>query len=93
MSQVGSHAPGTYILLYMRVYIINYYTTSLKVLPCMQALSVVCLNGTVNNLYLAIAWSITACCCILETHSHRRCNNNITDVTQEVMLHITSLPV
>ena len=26
-------------------------------------------------------------CCILETHSHRRCNNNITDVTQEVMLH------
>ena len=27
-------------------------------------------------------------CCILETHSHRRCNNNITDVTQEVMLHM-----
>ena len=27
-------------------------------------------------------------CCILETHSHRRCNNNKTDVTQEVMLHM-----
>ena len=27
-------------------------------------------------------------CCILETHSHRKCNNNKTDVTQEVMLHM-----
>ena len=26
-------------------------------------------------------------CCILETLPHRLCNNNITDVAQEVMLH------
>ena len=28
------------------------------------------------------------CTCILKTHSHRLCNNNIIDVAQEVMLHM-----
>ena len=31
---------------------------------------------------------ISLICCILKTHSHRLCNNNITDVAQEMMLHM-----
>ena len=30
----------------------------------------------------------TYSCCILSALAHRQCNNNKTDVTQEVMLHI-----
>ena len=35
------------------------------------------------SLYFTVIYT----CCILKTRSHRLCNNNVTDVAQEVMLH------
>ena len=35
-----------------------------------------------------LMYTYNVCCCILKTLFHRFCNNNITDVAQEVMLHM-----